>query len=160
MLDAGDPAPDFELPALDGTRMRLSDALRAGPVLLTFFKSECRTSDLLFRYLPLLGEAYPDLLIRAISQDDAEESAAFARSRAISFPILLDGDGYPVSRAYDPAATPTFFLIGPEGRIELASVAFSKDDLNQASRWLAAADGADAAMIAPDDDGNPPFRPG
>lgn len=160
MLDAGEAAPDFELPALDGTRFRLADALRSGPVLLAFFKSECRTSDLLFSYLPRFASAYPGLTLWAVSQDATDESREFVASHGVDFPVLLDGEGYPVSRTYDPPATPTFFLIGADGRVELASAAFSKDDLNRASRWLAAADGREAAVIAPDDDGNPPFRPG
>ncbi len=160
MLDAGDAAPDFELPALDGTRARLSEALRGGPVLLAFFKSECRTSDLLFHYLPGFANTYPSLTVWAISQDDAEESAEFARSRELDLPVLVDSDGYAVSQAYDPPATPTFFLIGTDSRIELTSVAFAKDELNEASRRVAAFAGIEAAVLAPDDDGNPPFRPG
>lgn len=160
MLTPGMPAPDFELEGLDGTRRRLSAALATGPVLAVFFKSACRTSDLLFRYLPRLAEAYPEASIWAISQDDGEESRRFAERHGVWFPILLDADGLPVSQAYDPDATPTFFLIGQHGRIEQVSAAFSKDELNEASRRLAAAVGRPEYLVAPTDDGNPPFRPG
>ena len=34
----GTPAPDFELPAADGTAFRLHDALERGPVVLVFLR--------------------------------------------------------------------------------------------------------------------------
>lgn len=160
MLEPGERAPDFELMGLDGSRRRLSAALAAGPVLVVFFKSACRTSDLLFRYLPRLAEAYPQASVWAISQDDAEESRRFAERHGVWFPVLLDGDGLPISQRYDPEATPTFFLIGRDRIVEQVSVAFSKDELNEASRRLAAAVGRPEVLVAPTDDGNPPFRPG
>ena len=42
-LPPGSKAPDFELPDRDGASHSLSDALRKGPVLLTFFKISCPT---------------------------------------------------------------------------------------------------------------------
>lgn len=160
MLNPGARAPDFELASLDGRRYRLSDALPSGPVLAAFFKSACRTSDLLFRYLPRFAEAYPEAGVWAISQDDAVETARFARERGLWLPVLVDGDGMAVSRAYDPDATPTFFLVGPDGCIDLVSVAFSKDELNEAAGRVAATVGRPPLVLAPPDDGNPPFRPG
>ncbi len=159
MLNAGDRAPDFELTGLDGERRRLSAALESGPLMAVFFKSACHTSELLFGYLPRLAAAYPEAAVWAISQDDAGESRRFAGALGIDFPVLLDA-GFSVSRAYDPEATPTFFLVGRDGCIEIASAAFSKGELNEAARRIAEAVGRPAVEAAPADDGNPPFRPG
>jgi hypothetical protein len=37
-LKKGQTAPDFTLPAADGTRVTLSDLLKTGPVVLTFYR--------------------------------------------------------------------------------------------------------------------------
>jgi len=36
--DVGDPAPEFDFPAADGSRVRLSALLSKGPVLLLFIR--------------------------------------------------------------------------------------------------------------------------
>ena len=40
-LEAGKQAPQFELPAMDGSKFSLQDALHRGPVLAVFFKNSC-----------------------------------------------------------------------------------------------------------------------
>ena len=50
-LETGASAPDFILPDVNGQRYTLSDALRQGPVLLAFWKTDCATTRLAFPYL-------------------------------------------------------------------------------------------------------------
>ena len=158
MLGEGARAPAFELPDLAG----LPHALASGPALAVFWKPRCATCDLAFPYLERLHQAYPSdrWQLLAVSQDNLERSAAFARQYGLSFPVLIEDEGWPVSRQYDPEATPTFFLIGPDGEIEMASAGFAKDDLNQIASRLAQHLGEAPQVIAEEDDGNPPFRPG
>ena len=108
MLSAGDRAPDFDLPDLAGRRHRLEDALQRGPALAVFWKSGCNTCDLAFSYLQRLAVAYPEgrWQLLAISQDGAQASEEFARQHGLTFPILIEGEGWPVSQQYDPDATP------------------------------------------------------
>ena len=162
MLSAGDRAPAFELPDLEGRRHRLEDALARGPALAVFWKPACGTCHLAFPYLQRLAEAYRPggWRLLAVSQDGVEASGDFARQYGLTFPVLIEGEGWPVSREYDPEATPTFFLIGQDGIVEMASVGFDKEALNQISRRLAERLGEAPRVIAEANDGKPPFKPG
>lgn len=162
MLSAGERAPDFDLPDLEGQRHRLEDALAQGPAVAVFWKSACGTCHLAFPYLQRLTEAYPSgrWQLLAVSQDDARASEVFARQYGLTFPSLIEGEGWPVSRQYDPDATPTLFLIGADGTIEMTSVGFNKQELNEISRRLAAHLGEPAKVIAEEDDGKPSYKPG
>ena len=158
MLGPGEQAPAFELPDLEGGRHRRE----AGPALAVFWKPTCATCDLAFPYLQRLAEAYTTdrWQLLAISQDGAEASGEFARRYGLTMPVLIEDEGWPVSQQYDPEATPTLFLIGPDGTVEMTSVGFSKEDLNEISRRLAGHLGETPQIIAEEDDGNPIFRPG
>ncbi|MCH7811368.1 MAG: TlpA family protein disulfide reductase [Chloroflexi bacterium] len=160
MLSVGDQAPPFDLPDLAAKQHRLVDG--EAPVLAVFWKPSCATCDLAFPYLQRLYEAYPGdgWRLLAVSQEDATSSGQFAQQYGITFPILIEGDGWPASMAYDPEATPTLFLISPDGAIEHASVGFEKAALNEISEALAKHLGVSSQLIAREDDGNPPFRPG
>jgi pimeloyl-ACP methyl ester carboxylesterase len=82
------------------------------------------------------------LTVLGISQDSANITRSFARRYGITFPLLLEGDDYPVSRAFDIMATPTVFLIEPGGTVAYATMGFMKpalDALGDAVRGARAA---------------------
>ena len=162
MLDVGERAPAFALADLEGQQHRLAEEPQQGPTLAVFWKSTCATCDLVFPYLQRLTETYGAgrWQLLAVAQEGPAESADFARRLGLTIPLLVEGEGWPVSKQYDPEATPTLFLIGPDGTIEMTSVGFSKEDLNEISRRLAEHLGETPQVIAPENDGNPPFRPG
>ena len=162
MLDVGERAPAFELPDLEGLRHSLADEPQQGPTLAVFWKSTCATCDLVFPYLQRLTVAYHSgrWQLLAVSQDGPDESAEFVRRLGLTIPVLVEGEGWPVSKQYDPEATPTLFLIGPDGTIEMTSVGFSKEELNEISRRLAGHLDEPPQVIAQENDGKPPFRPG
>ncbi|MCC6174265.1 MAG: TlpA family protein disulfide reductase [Chloroflexi bacterium] len=162
MLDAGDRAPDFSLPDSAGTEHRLADALTRGPVVLAFMKADCATCAVTFPYLERLHKAYPagGWQIWGICQNPARAAEWFAGRTGITFPMLIDGDGFPVSQAYDPLATPTIFFVGRDGTIRSAHYGHAKPDLNDLADQVAAALGEQPAVIAPSDDGMPDFKPG
>jgi peroxiredoxin len=95
-----------------------------------------------------------------ISQDDAGSSRDFARQYGISFPILIDAKPYAVSDHYGVAYTPTLFLVGRDGKVELTGDGFSKRDLLDAQERLA----QELSVTAPDlflpDERVPEFKPG
>ncbi len=162
-LEVGDVAPNFALPDRAGQPHILNDALRQGPVLLVFWKVGCATCRLSFPYLERLHQAYPGgrWQVWGVGQDDVAAVDTFLhRVGPVTFPLLLDYPGYVVSRQYDPVATPTLFLIAPDGRIVQTSAGFSKADLNALSQRLATDLGVAPVVVAPADDGNPPFKPG
>lgn len=161
-VEVGDKAPPIELRTIDGERRSLAAALGSGPVAAVFWKTTCATCDLLFPYLNKLVEAYgrDGWRLWAISQDPEGPSGEYARRFAAAFEVLVDGDGWPASRAYDPPATPTLYLVAPDGRVEAKSAAFSKAELNEVAGRLAAHLGREPVIVAEPGDGNPDFRPG
>jgi peroxiredoxin len=157
----GDAAPDFTLPDADGTPRHLGEALGTGPVVLAFLKADCAACNLAFPYLERLHQAYPSdrWTIWGVSQHPARAAQWFAKNTGVTFPLLVDADGFPVSRAYDPEATPTIFLVDG-GVVRSVQVGFSKDGLNELSNLVAERLGLAGAEVAPPDDGKPSFRPG
>jgi peroxiredoxin len=146
-LPAGSKAPEFSLPAVgggkdDGGNFSLQAALQRGPVLAAFFKVSCPTCQYTFPYLERLHQAYGDkkITIVGISQNDGSDTAAFVREYGITFRTLLDDpNGYAVSNAYGLTNVPSLFLIGRDGKIEISSVGWVKQEVEDINRKLAAA---------------------
>lgn len=160
-LEAGAPRPRFTLPGIDGREYSLPRDAAGAPVLLVFFKTTCETCDLAFPYINRLREAYPEgWTLWTVAQDPPEAAQAYAEKRGITAPVLIDAPDYHVSGLYDPEATPTLVLLGPDGRVTYRTHGFAKDDLNELARLIAAYTGAAPAVVAPAGDGQPAFRPG
>jgi len=140
-LPAGTKAPDFSLPALDGGEFSLQNALKPGPVLVAFFKVSCPTCQYTFPFLERLHKAYGDgkITIVGISQNERSDTAAFLKKFGITFRTLLDDPkDYAVSNAYGLTNVPTLFLIGQDGKIEISSVGWIKQEIEAINRKLAA----------------------
>ncbi len=141
-LPAGAKAPDFSLPAIVGGTFSLQDALRQGPVLAAFFKVSCPVCQYTFPYLERLFKAHggKKITIVGISQDNQQNTAAFLKENGVTFPTLLDDpDGYAVSNAYSLTNVPSLFLIGQDGQIQISSVGWVKQEVEDINRKLAAA---------------------
>lgn len=139
-LATGAKAPEFEVKTLHGNRFFLHDELAKGPVVLAFFKVSCPTCQYAFPYLERLYKAYGNRGVKlvGISQNDAKETAAFAKDFGVTFPILLDDTHkYPVSNAYGLTNVPTIFWIAQDGEIEVSSVGWVKADFDQVNRKMA-----------------------
>jgi peroxiredoxin len=157
----GDRATDFTLDDRGGQERRLSGALAAGPVVLAFFKADCTACTLAFPYLERLARAHPTgVAVWGICQHQARAADWFAKNTGVTFPLLIDREGLPVSHAYDPPATPTIFLIARDGSVRTGHHGFSKPELNALAARVAAMLGDAPVEIAPPDDGEPSFRPG
>jgi len=163
-LSVGAQAPDFTLNGIDGREYSLATALEQGPLLAVFIQTACPVCDLTMPYLNRLAEAYDaeGWQLWVISQDDQQASQHYAQRFQPNFPLLVDdpSDGWAVSCAYDPPATPTLFLVGPDGRVQFSGQGFSKADLNAIAERIAGHLGVQPAVVAERDDGNPDFRPG
>lgn len=159
-LDIGTIAPTFTLKDLD-RRSHTLNKNGARVTLTAFFKTTCPTCMTAFPYIEKIHRAYCDtgLVVWGISQHDPDRSADFAKKYGSTFPILIDGD-WQVSRAYDPAFVPTVWLIDPTGNIIDCVVSFDKAGLNRLSQTIAARLDVPAVIVAPENDGNPSFRPG
>lgn len=159
MLAAADRAPGFSLPDVDGRGQAFPVGGRL--TLLAFFKTTCGTCDVAFPYINRLREAYPHGWdIWAIAQDPPDAARTYAGKHDMAYPVLIDAPAYEASRAYDPEATPTLFLIAPDGAIEYANYGLAKDDLNEIASRIARHLGQPAVIVAPKGDGGPDFKPG
>jgi peroxiredoxin len=146
-LPAGTKAPDFSLPAVslpgnEAGTFSLQDALKQGPVLAVFFKVSCPTCQYTFPYLERIHKAHggKKVTVVGISQNNRGETAAFLKEYGITFRTLLDDpSGYAVSNAYGLTNVPTLFLIGQNGLVEISSVGWVKQEIEDINRKLSEA---------------------
>jgi len=139
-LATGTKAPEFELKTVEGKLFSLSTALTAGPVVLAFFKVSCPTCQYAFPFLERLFKAYggKGITLAGVSQNDAKETAAFAKDFGVTFPLLLDDtQRYPASNAYGLTNVPTIFWIAQDGEIEVSSIGWVKADVELINRKMA-----------------------
>jgi peroxiredoxin len=138
-VQIGNKAPNFELKDLHGKRLSLQESLKRGPVLAAFFKVSCPVCQFTFPFLERLAKAYASdrTTFWAISQDDARDTRDFCAEYGITFPALLDEHGYPASNDYGITNVPTFFLIAPDGTVQVDSVGFGKKALEKISEEFA-----------------------
>ncbi|GAA3115683.1 thioredoxin-dependent thiol peroxidase [Planomonospora alba] len=132
-LEPGDAAPDFTLPAADGTTVSL-DAHRGRRVILYFYPAAmtpgCTKQACDFRD-SLDSLAAAGFTVLGVSKDTPEKLARFAEHDALTFPLLSDR-GLDVHKAYGAYGEKTMygrttvgvirstFVIDPDGKIEKA----------------------------------------
>jgi peroxiredoxin len=162
MLETGALAPHFTLLGIDGCEYALPGGLEGKPAVLVFFKDKCDTCDITFPYINRLREAYPngEWTLWAVAQEPFAKAKDYAERLDITCPVLIDAPEYDVSTTYDPESTPTLFLLDERGRTVFDTYGFVKEDLNELSRRLAEAIGAEPVVIAEENDGQPAMRPG
>ena len=160
-LKPGTRAPEVQLPLLGGGSFSLHDARKGGPVLLAFFKISCPVCQFTFPYVDRIHQAYPKAKIIGVSQDDAKDTAAFAREYGVTFPIALDDvHRYPVSNAYGLTNVPSLFLVGEDGSIELTCVGWSRADIQQIGAAFGKVENKPAAAIFRKAESVPDFKAG
>jgi len=113
-LAAGTPAPDFELPDLQGKLWSLRD-FSGKRVLLVFAAPDCVPCDELAPDLvDLHDRKRADLEIVMIVRGDLEENLAKASAHGFRFPVLVQ-KGWQVSKRYARFATPVAYVIDGQG---------------------------------------------
>ena len=137
--EAGEKAPDFEVPSLEGEKVRLSDYAGQKNVLLTFGSATCPMTAGSIRGLNRLYEQYSDKDVQFLfvyvreahpgehlqahrSLDDKAEAAElFREEESVAMPILLDTLDGKVHRQYGGRPNPTY-LIDKSGRVAFRAV--------------------------------------
>lgn len=100
MLDAGDPAPDFDLPRPTTTgseTYRLSAAAQAGPVVLAFYPvADTAGAVEILRELTAVDWASvaDSVAVLGVGVGDRESHDRLADEVDVPFPLLLDQDGF------------------------------------------------------------------
>jgi peroxiredoxin Q/BCP len=131
MLKEGDPAPDFRLPAEDGSEISLKE-LRGKHVALYFYPKAstpgCTTEAIEFRDLKKDFDKF-NAVILGCSADSVDALAKFKAKQKLNFPLLSDSN-FSVIEAYDARRMKSFLgktflgivrstvLVGPDGKIE------------------------------------------
>jgi peroxiredoxin len=124
MLPLGTPAPDFALPDLAGTTVRLDTFAAAPALLVAFLCNHCPYVRHIETELGKVLARYPDLAVVGVCTNDAEaypedrpeRLGEQARRAGWAFPYLVDAHQQ-VGRAYQAACTPDFFLYDRQRRL-------------------------------------------
>lgn len=135
----GKPAPDFELTALDGKKVKLSD-LRGKAVLVNFWATWCGPCKIEMPWLVDLQQKYSakGLVVLGISVDEgsSDKIAAYAKEMGVNYTVLRSTDA--VSDSYGGIdGLPTTFYVNRDGVIidqaaGLVSKDTIEDDINRA----------------------------
>ena len=158
----GNMAPGFSLKSLDNKEYSLNTLLERGPVVAAFFKASCPVCQFTFPFLERLHKRYggDGVTFLGISQDDARATQNFAKEYGMTFPLLLDDNGYPVSNAYGLTNVPTNFLIDTDGTVKVSSMGFDKKDLEKIAAHLAERKKISLAPLFRPDEVIPANKPG
>jgi peroxiredoxin len=135
MLTPGTMAPDLdlELNTIDGERTSLRALANGNSLLLILLKTSCKSCKIGLPFASRLQQMVGDapLTIVAVSQDSANVTRSFKRRSEVDLPFLLDADPFPMSQSYEIEATPSWFLIGPDGEIKQTALGVFHQPLNQ-----------------------------
>lgn len=139
IVKAGDPAPDFTVEMVDGSRMTLA-SLRGKIVLLNFWATWCPPcreeltrvqADIIDRF------AGRDFVFLPVSRGEERGAVeAFREKTGYTFPMGLDPDRTIYDR-YASNYIPRNFLIGPDGKVLLATVGYDDAEFAELTEAIA-----------------------
>jgi len=128
-LDIGKPAPDFNLPGVDGKNHRLADFASAKVLVVIFTCNHCPTAQAYDSRIIKLYDDFHDKGVALIAinpndpqairldelgyteySDTFDEMKLRAKESGFQFPYLYDGQTQSVAKAYGVLATPHVFI--------------------------------------------------
>ena len=115
-MQGNDPAPDFELPDLQGDLHKLSDYI-GKIVVINFWSAECPHSERTDRYLLHLLEGWDgEVVILPVASNKNESSQMVAEiAKARGIPAVLIDSEHLVADLYGAVTTPHVFVVDHEG---------------------------------------------
>jgi peroxiredoxin len=135
-LAIGSPAPDFQLPAVDGRTYSLADFKDSQVLVVIFTAVHCPTAEVYEKRITQLVDTYrPKGVAFVVIQpnnakalrldemgytdlgDSLEDMKVRAEYRHFNFPFLYDGDLQAVAQKYGPTATPHVFVFDRERKL-------------------------------------------
>ncbi len=161
-IDAGHTAPDFTLKTSGKREFSLGKLCERGPVVAAFFKISCPVCQFTFPFLERLHRQYAGngVVVLGISQNDARDTRKFCKEYGVSFPVVLDEEGFPVSNAYGITHVPTVYLIDSGRSVKVSCMGFGKQDLEAIAAALAERRKMPAAPLFRPDEIIPANKPG
>jgi peroxiredoxin len=135
-LQLGTPAPDFNLPDINGDFLSLKDFANAEVLVIVFTCNHCPTAqayeERLIRFtadyidkgiavVAIMPNSNYGLLLEECAYSDLDDSYEAMKVRAenkgFNFPYLYDGDNQAVSIQYGPTTTPHVFVFDQERKL-------------------------------------------
>ncbi len=113
VLQPGEAAPDFALPAVQGGTMALS-ALQGKPTLLAFVTAECPYCQKLNKELEAFELNADQQLVLICT--GAEGARKISETYSFTYPVLIDSAGA-VSQAYKMPGVPTVYQVDGAGKV-------------------------------------------
>jgi thiol-disulfide isomerase/thioredoxin len=139
LLAVGSEAPDWTLKTSDGKEVSLK-SLRGKYVLMDFWATWCGPCKMAMPGVQKFHEKYKDKPVAVLGVNCWERSgdpAAYMKDKGFTYPLLLKADE--VAARYKVTGIPTFYLIGPDGKVLLAYSGASEHNLRQADELVAKA---------------------
>ena len=131
LLSVGTVAPSFTLKDIDGKYVSLSD-FRGKQVVLHFWASwcpDCREETPQLKAAQAAADPSKVVFVSVSFDRKVEAFEAYVRENALGGVQLFDASGKKesvVGTSYHVKWIPATYLIGPDGRIQFATVVFSK----------------------------------
>jgi len=126
MLELGTPAPDFALPATDGSIVTRDSAMGDAGLLVMFICNHCPFVIHIADELARIGRHCQANCVGCVAinsndvanypDDSPERMREEAKRRGYTFPYLFD-ETQEVARAFHAACTPDFFLFNADGKL-------------------------------------------
>lgn len=136
-LEIGAPAPDFNLPGVDGKFYSLKDFETAKALVIVFTCNHCPTAQAYEGRIKAVASDYIDQGVQVVAispnsplgllyeelgysdlNDDYDEMIIRAEYADFNFPYLYDGDTEEVSLKYGPVATPHAFVFDQSRKLQ------------------------------------------
>ncbi|GAB3663701.1 thioredoxin family protein [Halopiger thermotolerans] len=121
-LEAGDAAPDFELPGVDGETYTLESFADSEALLVVFTCNHCPYAQAKFDLLNELADEYDEVSVVGINPNDAEEypedsfekMQEFVDEGRVRYDAYLRDESQEVAAKYGAVCTPDPFLFARE----------------------------------------------
>jgi peroxiredoxin len=136
ILAIGSPAPNFELPGVDGAVHKLSDYSASPVLVVVFLCNHCPIAQMYEQRVTQLSADYKDRGVSVVViqpndpsairideldssdiSDSLEEMKIRAAYKHLTYPYLYDGETQSVTNAYGPQATPHAFVFDSDRRL-------------------------------------------
>ncbi len=136
ILALGSPAPNFELPGVDGKTHKLADYDESPVLVVVFTCNHCPIAQMYEQRIAQLAADYKDRGVAIVAiepndpsairideldssdtSDSLEEMKIRVQYKHLTYPYLYDGETQAVTRAYGPQATPHVFVFDRERRL-------------------------------------------
>lgn len=130
-LEAGDKAPEFELPAARGGSLSLSE-MQGKVVWVDFWASWCGPCRASFPWMNAMVEKYgpQGFAVLAINVDaDRPLAEAFLQDNPAGFPVVFDAEGK-TPESFGVRGMPSSYLVDGQGRLIGSHIGFRASAMN------------------------------